>query len=116
MFSKYFKRKQLVNEIIDDLRFDTTFNEIPELPFTYEIKNHFLFIRRTSEPSIIIYNFEANTFKIPYGDNFNIETSFHYNRLLKHLIMVHADLTRRNLVLEKLKKKQATKLTDKLDR
>lgn len=116
MFSKYFKRKQLVNEIIDDLRFETTFNELPELPFTYEIKNHFLFIRRTSEPSIIIYNFEANTFKIPYGDNFNIETSFHYNRLLKHLIMVHADLTRRNLVLEKLKKKQATKLTDKLDR
>lgn len=108
MFGKYFKRKQLVNTIIDELRFDTTFNDLPELPFTYEIKNHFLFIRRTSEPSIIIYNFEANTFKIPYGDTYNIESSLHYNRLLTYLIMAHAELTKRNLILEKLKKDKSS--------
>lgn len=108
MFGKYFKRKQLVNAIIDELRFDTTFNDLPELPFTYEIKNHFLFIQRTSDPSIIIYNFEANTFKIPYGDTYNIASSSQSNRLLTYLIMAHADLTKRNLILEKLKKDKSS--------
>jgi len=106
MFGNYFERKRIVNAIIDELRFNTTYNELPELPFYYEIKNHFLFIRREEEPTLLVYNFEANTFKILSNDPYNICESGHYKRVLQALIMAHAELTKRNLILERVKKEK----------
>lgn len=116
MFGNYFARKRIVNAIIDELRFDTTYNDLPELLFYYEIKNHFLFIRRDEEPTLIVYNFEANTFKIPCNDPYNICKSGHYKRVLQALIMAHAELTKRDLILSRLKnsEKESSVNTDKL--
>jgi hypothetical protein len=102
MFGNYFERKRVVNTIIDELRFDTTYNNLPELAFVYEIKNHFLFIRRQEEPTMIVYNFEANTFNIPGKDIYNICNSGHYKSLLKSLIMAHAELIKRDKLLTSL--------------
>lgn len=102
MFGKYFKRKIVVNAIIDELRFDTTYNNLPELSFSYEIKNHLLFIRREEEPTAIVYNFESNYFKIMGNDPYNICSSGHYKRLLQALIMAHAELMKRDKLLTSL--------------
>lgn len=103
MFDKYFERNRVVNQIVDELSFDTAFNNLPDLEFTYEIKNHFLFIRRKSEPEFIVYDFEANTFRIPSVDRLNICGSGHRKRLLKALILAHESLVRRDDFLKKIR-------------
>lgn len=101
MFGKYFKQKKAVNSLINDLRVDTTFNDLPSLPFKYEIKNHFLFIQRTEEPRIIIYNSVANTFNIPSDDCYRLGRSRYRKRILQAFIFTYIELVKRNILLEK---------------
>lgn len=101
MFGKYFKQKKAVNALISDLRVDTTFNKLPDLPFKYEIKNNFLFIQRTEEPRIIIYNSVANTFKIPSDECYRLNNCRYRKRILQAFIFTYVELVKRNALLEK---------------
>jgi len=99
MLGKYFKQKQAVNALINDLRVDTTFSPLPDLPFKYEIKNNFLFIQRTEEPRIIIYNSEANTFKIPSDECYKLGNCRYRRRILQAFIFAYIELVKRDSIL-----------------
>lgn len=102
MFDKYFQRKRIINQILDELRFTTTPETLTDLPFEYEIKNNFLFIRRKEAPTAIIYNVEKNTFKIHCREYEKIADFIYYKRMLQALIMAHAELTKRDKLLTRL--------------